>query len=216
MLRATRHARTVRGGRIGEWNDVREQLVAWAEDCRVQGEVDLGGGRISDLVNDADLLTFHAATLVALDDGHIVRQSELEVARRELSLIEVSGHRGDPDRRVHTVPERVRLEIGPYVVTGDLHRLPSLPALNALTKWSRFVPVTGAVLDVEGSSLPRAEHDVLLVNRDRIRAYHELHDAGPAWTPPLEPGADGVPAAVDDDVADDAELQLLERSQPTA
>ena len=58
---------------------MREQLVAWAEDCRLQGEVDLGGGRISDLVNDADLLTFHSATLVALDDGHIVRQSELEV-----------------------------------------------------------------------------------------------------------------------------------------
>jgi hypothetical protein len=216
MLRATRRRPEDRGAAIGEWDDVREQLVAWAEDCRVQGGVDLDAGRLSDHVNDVDVLVFHAATLVALDDGHIVRESELEVARRELSLIEVTGHRGDPVRRLHTVPEHVRLEVGPYTVTGDLHRLPSLPALNALTKWSRFVPVTGAVVDIEGSTAPTSEHDVLLVNRDRIRAYHELHDAGPAFARTEEPGEDGVPAAVDDDIADDAELQLLERAQPTA
>ena len=53
---------------------MREQLVAWAEDCRVQGEVDLDEGRLSDAVNELEIVVFHAATLVALEDGHIVRQ----------------------------------------------------------------------------------------------------------------------------------------------
>jgi hypothetical protein len=180
-------ARTVRERTIGEWDDVREQLVAWAEDCRVQGEVDLDGGRLSDLVNELDILTFHTVTLVALEDGHVVREPELEVARRELSLIEVSGHRGDPDRRLRTIAEHVRLEVGPYTVTGNLHRLPNVQALNALTRWSRFVPVTEAFVEVAGSTAEPARHEVVLVNRDKIRAYHELHDAGPAWVPkPLE------------------------------
>ena len=41
-----------------------------------------------------------------------------------------------------------------------------------------------------------AHHDVVLVNRDRIRAYHELFDAGPAWI--QQPMADGaeVPAEI--------------------
>lgn len=170
-----------------------EQLVAWAEDCRVQGEVDLGGGRLSDAVNELDIIKFQAATLVALEDGHIVREPELEVARRELSLIEVTGRRGDPARRHRTVAERVRLEVGPYTITGDLHRSPSLPPLNALTRWSRFVPVTGALVEIGPDRVP-SHHDVVLVNRDRIGAYHELFDAGPAWVP--ERVADGaeVPA----------------------
>jgi hypothetical protein len=42
---------------------MREALVAWAGDCRVRGEVDLGDGRLSDQVNDGDLLTFFGATL---------------------------------------------------------------------------------------------------------------------------------------------------------
>ena len=174
---------------------MREQLVAWAEDCRVQGEVDLDGGRLSDAVNDLDILVFHTATLVALEDGHIVRQPELEVARRELSLIEVTGRRGDPLRRHRTVHEHVRLEVGPYRVTGDLHRPPSLPPLNALTRWSRFVPVTEAMVEF-GAGREPAHHDVVLVNRDRIRAYHELFDAGPAWIQqPIVDGAE-VPAEV--------------------
>jgi len=166
---------------------VREQLVAWAEDCRVQGEVDLGEGRLSDVINELDIVVFRSATLVALRDGHIVREDEVEVARRELTLIEVEGRRGDPLRRLRTIAEHVRLEVDPFRITGDLHHLPSVQSLNALTKWSRFIPVTDALVEVDGSDVPPTEHAVVLVNRDRIRAYHLLHDAGPAWAPaPVE------------------------------
>ena len=160
-----------------------EQLVAWAEDCRLEGEVDLEDGRLSDVVNDLDILVFTGATVVAIDDGHTVRLDELEVARRDLSLIEVAGRRGDPQRRLRTIPEHVRLEVGPFQVTGNLHRAPSAHPLNALNRWSRFLPVTEAYVEIEGSASGPAMHEVVLVNRDRIRAYHELLDAAPIWVP---------------------------------
>ena len=43
--------------------------------------------------------------------------------------------------------------------------------------------MTDALVEVDGSDMPPTVHDVVLVNRDRIRAYHLLHDAGPAWAP---------------------------------
>ena len=97
-------ARVFPGRTVGEWDDVREQLVAWAEDCRVQGEVDLDEGRLSDLVNERDIVVFFDASLVALGDGHEVRLDEVEIGRTELSLIEVQGRQGDPQRRLRTIP----------------------------------------------------------------------------------------------------------------
>jgi len=163
---------------VGEWDDVRERLVAWAEDCRVQGEVDLDEGRLSDLVNDRDVVVFYGASLTALEDGHELSLAEVEVDRRELSLIEVEGRRGDPERRLRTIREHVRLEAGPYTVTGYLHRSPNAQSLNALTHWSRFMPVTDADVELDGSAGSPAHHEVVLVNRDKVRTYQPLYDPG--------------------------------------
>jgi hypothetical protein len=178
-----------------ERDDVRERLVAWAEDCRVDGDVDLDDGRLSDQVNGRGLLTFFGATLEAIEDGHRVAMDELEVARGELSLIEVEGRRGDPDRRIRTIPEAVRLEVGPFVITGHLHRVPTSPPLVALERWSRFIPVTDALVELTAAGEPESashHHDVLLVNRDRIRKYQPIVEIAP--TPELIP-EDTLPAA---------------------
>lgn len=147
---------------------MRESLVAWAEDCVVRGEVSLEDGRLSDRVNELDLLTFYGATLEALDDGHEVSVDELEVERRELHLIEVEGRRGDPSRRLRTVEERVALQVGPFTVTGNLHRPANTAPLAALSGWSRFVPVTDAEIAIAGRSDAPHHQNVVLVNRDRI------------------------------------------------
>lgn len=160
---------------------MREQLVAWAEDCRLRGEVDLGGGRISDEVNERELLTFHAVTLEALEDGREVAVDEVEVERRELHLIEVVGHEGDPVRRLRTIAEPVRLEVGPYRVTGSLHRSPAAQPLAALSSWHRFVPVTAATIDLRDGSRPAVTLDVVLVNRERVTKYDEISTV-PVWT----------------------------------
>ena len=59
-----------------------------------------------------------------IDDGHEVTLPEVEVERRELHLVEVDGHRGDPVRRKRTVEEPVHMEVGPFLVQGYLHRPP--------------------------------------------------------------------------------------------
>ena len=63
-----------------------EPLVAWAGDCMVRGVVELGDGRLSDQVNELDVVRFYAATLRALDDGHEVTVDELDVERGELHV----------------------------------------------------------------------------------------------------------------------------------
>jgi len=148
--------------------------VAWAGDCVVRGSVDIGDGRLSDQVNELDLLTFFDATLESLDDGHRVQVGELEVERRELHLIEVNGRRGDPIRRLRTVEDPVALRVGPFVVTGNLHRPPSAQPLAALTRWARFVPVTDAMIEVGGTPAEPVHQDVILVNRERISASRPL------------------------------------------
>ena len=152
-----------------------EPLVAWAEDCVVRGEVELGEGRLSDVVNELDFLVFRSATLESLEDGRRVEVDELEVERRDLHLIEVRGRRGDPVRRLRTVEERVVLEIGPFTITGNLHRPPNTQPLAALARWSRFLPVTDVVFRA-GPEGPERHEAVMLVNRDRIAKSQPLHD----------------------------------------
>ncbi len=172
---------------------MREPLVAWAGDCVVRGTVDIGDGRLSDQVNHLDLLTFFDATLEALDGGRRVLVDEVEVERRELHLIEVNGRRGDPGRRLRTVQDRVALQVGPFVVTGNLHRPPSAQPLAALTRWARFVPVTDAVIEMGGAPAEPVHEDVILVNRERISASRSLVSVAPR---PEDPGEDTSTASV--------------------
>jgi hypothetical protein len=147
---------------------MREPLLAWAGDCVVEGSVDLGEGRLSDQVNEREVVTFFDVTLHALDDGHEVAVDELEVGRGELHVIAVQGRRGDPSRRLRTVEERVTIELGPFVVTGNLHRPPSTAPLASLSRWQRFVPMTDALVGFKERDADPVAREVVLVNRDRI------------------------------------------------
>ena len=170
---------------------MRESLVAWAGDCQVRGQVDLDERRLSDQVNEGELLTFFGATLESLDDGHRIQMEELEVERRELHLIEIDGHQGDPIRRTRTIEDPVRLEVGPFRVTGSLHRHPAAQPLAALTRRQRFVPVTGAVIDLLDGSRASLQREVILVNRELVRKHEPLSQV-PVWAdepPGVVPGA---------------------------
>jgi hypothetical protein len=99
----------------------------------------------------------------------------------------VHGRRGDPERRLRTVEERVWLQVGPFTVTGNLHRPPNTQPLAALTRWSKFVPVTDALLQV-GVGGPGQPLEVVLVNRERISKSEPLHHAPPGPAEPWEGG----------------------------
>lgn len=176
---------------------MREQIVAWAGDCRVRGTVDLEEGRLSDQLNDREVVTFYDAVLQSLDDGHEVAMGELEVERHELHLIPAQGRRGDPTKRVRTVEERVTLELGPYLVTGNLHRMPTAQALAALTRRTRFVPVTDAIVVMRDRPDDEPMHEeVVLVNLDRIgrtKTVSLVPVMAEEWETSAEPGGEIAP-----------------------
>lgn len=153
---------------------MREELVAWAEDCVVRGPAELPDGRLSDVVNAMDLLHLAPARLEALDDGRVVELDELDLERRDIHFVLARGREGDPTRKLRTVREPVTLEVGPFVVHGHLHRSPSAPALASVTVMAaRFVPVTEATWSLGTDGTP-ARADVLLVNRELIARTNPL------------------------------------------
>ncbi len=173
---------------------MREQMVAWAGDCIVRGNVELDEGRLSDRVNELDVVTFFDVTLRALDDGREVQMDELEVDRGELHVIEVHGRRGDPGRRQRTVEEHVTVELGPFVVSGNLHRPPHTQPLAALYRWAPFVPMTDAVVGMRDRDGDRVAQPVVLVNRQRISRTDHLTAIPVHTTDPGPPAVEDPPA----------------------
>jgi len=57
---------------------MREQVVAWAGDCMVLGSVELEEGRLSDQLNEREVVTFYDAALRSLDDGREVVGGEAQ------------------------------------------------------------------------------------------------------------------------------------------
>ncbi len=158
---------------------MREELIAWAEDCVVRGPVELPDGRLSDVVNATELLHVAPARVEALDDGRIIELDEFDLERRDIHFVLVRGRAGDPTRKLRTVREPVAIEVGPFVVHGNLHRPPSAPRLAAITLMAaKFVPVTEATYAVGTTGIP-AHADVLLVNRELIARTNPL-DSLPA------------------------------------
>ncbi len=178
---------------------MREQLIVWAGDCMVRGSVELEDGRLSDQLNDREVVTFYDAVLRSLDDGHEVAVGELEVERTDLHLVPVQGRRGDPTKRIRTVEERVTLELGPYLVTGNLHRMPTAQALAALTRRTRFVPVTDAIVVMRNGSDDAPMHEeVVLINLDRIGKTQTISLVPVMtddWEAPAEAGGQALPGA---------------------
>ena len=142
------------------------ELAAFAADCRVSGLVEVGDGRVSDLLNDNPAIVFRDAHLDALADGHRVEVPELEVGRDELCAVVATGRRGDPGKRVHTRRVRVEAAVGPYVVRGFAHSSatfdPFIPGLRRVP----WVPVTDATVRYESEGRSVVELvGTLIVNR---------------------------------------------------
>ena len=166
---------------------MRDRLVAWVEDCVVRGDVELEDTRLSDQVNERETWTFSDATLEALDDGRLVDCPEVDVDRREFHVIQVHGRRGDLERRLRTVEEPVVIEIGPFTVTGSLHRAPNGPPLAALFSYLKFLPVTGATIEFRDMGREPVHEEVVLVNRELIAKTEPLDVRAPGADEPWEP-----------------------------
>jgi hypothetical protein len=143
------------------------EFVGFAEDCRVEGKLDLDDARLADLLNSHSSITVRDVTLVSNLDGHQQAFETLEIDRNELDIVIASGPRGDPKRRLSTKPSGVAMKLGPYNAEGFMHAPPTANPVRGFSHRPAMVAVTDAVLEYQFCDEPVSEwFRTLLVNRE--------------------------------------------------
>ena len=160
-------------------------FVGFADDCRVEGKVDLADARLADMLNGSQSIVVHDVTLVSTLDGHKKELEQLEINRDELEIVVASGPRGDPKRRLATRPNGVTMKLGPYNAEGFMHAPPTANPVGGITHRPAMVAITDAVLEYQFCNEPVTEwFRTLLINRDLAVSLRTVANPGG-----LQPGA---------------------------
>ena len=142
-------------------------FVGFADDCRVEGKVELDDARLADFLNRNRAIVVKDVLLVSTADGHTKNFDQLEIERDELNIVVASGPRGDPKRRLATKPSGVAMKLGPYSAEGFMHAPPTANAIRGLGRRPTMVALTDVVLQYEscGESVSQW-YRTILVNRE--------------------------------------------------
>ena len=161
------------------------EFVGFAEDCRVEGRVDLECARLADLLNTQRTIVVKDALLVSTADGHSTRFEALEIARDDLDIVVASGPRGDPRRRLATRPNGVRVKLGPYSAEGFMHAPPTANPIRDIRHRPVMVAITDAVLEYDYCDNRVSQwYRTLLVNRELAISLRAVTNPGG-----VQPGA---------------------------
>jgi hypothetical protein len=143
------------------------ELVAFTEDCRVSGRIQLDSDRLSDTLNGHREYLLCDVLVESLADGRSIHADEVPINRDELLAVLADGPRGNPSRRTHTVVYPVTVTAGPYVIHGNLHSLPGAEPLAAVRRRLPMVPLSGAWLEyLSGDVLQVSSCGTIVVNRE--------------------------------------------------
>ena len=154
-------------------------FIGFAEDCRVEGKVDLEDARLADLLNRRPSIVVHDVTLVSTLDGHTQEFEQLEIERDELDIVVASGPRGDPKRRLATRPNGVTMKLGPYCAEGFMHAPPTANPVRDIAHRPTMVAITDAVLEYSFCEKPVSEwFRTLLVNREMAVSLRSVANPG--------------------------------------
>jgi hypothetical protein len=143
------------------------EFSAFAEDCRVSGLVLLDAERLTDMLNEHTELELVDVLVESLGDGTVTRLPEFTVQRDELLVVEATGPRGNPGRRMRAHRNPVAVRLGPFELRGLVHLPPGADALEAVRRRRPMVPMTGASIsyDVAGSRVLEVDR-TLIFNRE--------------------------------------------------
>jgi hypothetical protein len=154
-------------------------LDAYAADCRVHGQVDIGEARMTDVLNSSPELQIQDARLESLNNRRVVELPELTVEYDELCAVVANGSRGDAERRLRTRATRVEVDLGPYHVEGAVHGTPASDPVIASFRRGAWVPLTEVTVTYQAGDDPQVDTvSTLIVNRDLatlFRAIEETH-----------------------------------------
>lgn len=164
-------------------------FVGYADDCRVQGTVAFDEPRLADFLNRNEIVKLREVTVVSHLDGSSRTLDELEVGRDELLAVVVEGPRGDVERRVRTMAREVVVGLGPYVVRGLVHSVPTADPVRGFHHRPPMVALSNATLTFHRPDGPIEERcEALFVNRDRVASLRLVKPDRPVL-----PGLEIVP-----------------------
>jgi hypothetical protein len=152
-------------------------LDAYAADCRVHGQIDIGDARMTDVLNTSPKLTIQNTRLESLNNRRVLELSELTVEYDELCAVVASGSRGDPERRLRTRATRVEVDLGPYHVEGAVHGTPASDPVIASFRRGSWVPLTEVTVTYQaGDDAQSDKIPALVVNRDLATLFRAIEE----------------------------------------
>lgn len=152
-------------------------LDAYAADCRVHGEVDIGKARMTDALNASPMLHIQDARLESLSDRRVVEAPELTVAYDELCAVVANGSRGEVERRLRTRTTRVEIDMGPYHIEGAVHGTPASDPVIASFRRANWVPLTDVIVTYTAGDDSQSDAiTTLVVNRDLATLFRAIEE----------------------------------------
>ena len=157
--------------------------------------MELGDGRLTDLLNDEQELRILNARLESLADGHVSESPELVVGRDELYAVVAVGPRGSIARRLHTHTRNVVVDLGPFRITGAIHGTAASNPLAGVLRRAPWVPLTDAVISyLSGARTIHHQVPTLLINRAVASSIRAAEEESAPYLPWETPGSAGIPA----------------------
>jgi hypothetical protein len=155
------------------------EFVGYSGDCRIFGRVPSLGERLTDLLNGGQRVIVRDARLESLVDGHVVTAPLAEVARDELYAVVAHGPRGSRQQRIRTAKHRMRVDLGPYVVLGNLHSPPDADPVGDVLRRDVMVPLTNATIAYSVAGRQEAEDvGTIIINRTLAEWISPVDEAG--------------------------------------
>ena len=143
-------------------------FIGYALGRRFIGYVECDGGRLTDTLNRSDSIVIREAFVESFDDETVSNLGDGEIDRSTIYAVETTGGRGDGLHRVHTVRQRLQMQVGPYAVLGLLHSVPGQIPLPILER-GPMIPLTDATVGwAKRGSLILRDVGSLIVNRELL------------------------------------------------
>ena len=192
-------------------------LDAYAADCRVYGEVEIGKARMTDALNASPMLHIQDARLESLSDRRIVDAPELTVAYDELCAVVANGSRGELERRLRTRTTRVEVDMGPYHIEGAVHGTPASDPVIAAFRRGNWVPLTDVTVNyTAGEDSQSDKITTLVVNRDLATLFRAIEEKSVLlpWETSRAAAVQAAVKAQAEASADDVEEDGRKRPEP--
>jgi len=153
------------------------EFVAFSEDCRLSGYVELAASRLTDMLNAHETYDLVDVLITPLDERSPVEIRTLEVARDELIAVYLAGPRGDSGRRQRTRQFPLAFGIGSFLATGYVHALPGSDPVQWVRRRPPMIPLTDGWLEhPQGRGRARVRAGALVVNREQADWIAQVED----------------------------------------